>query len=442
MNRIMTKHCTAAAIVAVLAALLASSMMFAPVAIADDGVEENKTEKLAIPTIDKQVMEDSTGEWGDIADAEVSSTVRFRIVGTVGEGIGNFDRYPYRFEDVPAEGLVPDVSTCRAMVDGKDVAASDVSFTMGDDGVLVIDFPDLVKLGATKDSEVVVTYDGMIEPSATLRCGMSGGYMNKARVLFSRWPTQPDYLVPSEYDDAVVLTYRVSFLKVSAGDVKPLPGAVFALRDAETELILTKGGKWVSEWNATECSFTSGEDGSLVFEGLDSGTYQVVEVTAPSGFETPERGVLVALTANFSNGDLKGEVSHELAKPVSVDAGLGEFAVQMSNKPGTPEKKDDPYRETKHYGMPETGDSLPGYILMAAAVFFAASVATFIASAVRRGSAGRRDWTVTGMDMLGTVLVGMVAGIIVGVAVLGLDSALRRAEHDLDMRYRSKDDDD
>ena len=44
--------------------------------------------------------------------------------------------------------------------------------------------------------------------------------------------------------------------------------------------------------------------------------------------------------------------------------------------------------------------------------------------------------------MLGTVLVGMVAGIIVGVAVLGLDSALRRAEHDLDMRYRSKDDDD
>lgn len=387
MSRILTRHGASAVLVVAFAAVLAAFSVFAVPAFADEASDGAGAEKLAIPTVSKQVMEDSTGEWGDIADAEVSSAVHFRIVGTVGEGIGDFERYPYRFEDVCDEGLLPDVSTCRAMVDGKDVPASDVSFSIGDDGVLTADFPDLKKLGATKDSEVVVTYDGMISPEGKLRCGMSGGYMNKARVLFSRWPTQPDYLVPSEYDDAVVLTYRTSVLKVSSGDVKPLQGAVFALRDADTELILTTDGRWVAEWDAGSCSFATGVDGSVVFEGLDSGTYQVVEASAPAGFKTPERGILVTLTADLSTGDLRGEVSHELARPVSVDAALGEFAVQMSNEPGTPGKKDDPYRETKNYGMPETGAMLPGYILMVAAAFFAASAAVFAASAVRR----RRD---------------------------------------------------
>ena len=46
------------------------------------------------------------------------------------------------------------------------------------------------------------------------------------------------------------------------------------------------------------------------------------------------------------------------------------------------------------------------------------------------------------MDMLGTVLFGVAAGIIVAAAVMSLDTALRRIEHGLDDRAGYEDDDD
>ena len=100
--------------------------------------------------------------------------------------------------------------------------------------------------------------------------------------------------------------------KIDANTQVALKGAKFKLQAADGDhkdqwAKLTKnsdGNYTISEWvadeaDATEFENTTGNTFAVI--GLDSGTYNLKETVAPSGYKTPDKAFKVELTATTAN---------------------------------------------------------------------------------------------------------------------------------------------
>ena len=134
---------------------------------------------------------------------------------------------------------------------------------------------------------ITVTYDATLSADAT-----AGSYKNTA------WVTAPKDWKTSE-DIVYVNTYAIDIFKYDQADKTGLVGAEFTLTDAEGTVIDT---------------VTSGEDGHVVIDGLDAGTYYLKETQAPDGYvcSTAELEIVIPEKAggnktvgvNFANSQI------------------------------------------------------------------------------------------------------------------------------------------
>lgn len=291
------------------------------------------TEKASVPTVDKQVKDDSrTGDgeddWGMAADANAGQDVRYRIIGTVADNIHSYDSYYYKFTDVAGEGIVLNAKSGQGHENGdaeiylhkahdpsdKSAAVGDRScnvtgnfkFTSSDNGrVLEAEAGNLRKLAVNGNAEAVyemvagdyltMEYTGKLVPDGSSASETQGtshgtnveqgatGNRNEAKVTYSNNP-KTSSKGTSYGQDTRVYTYSLRLHKQDKQNAaRSLHGAKFTLQVENGDDAASKGKYVQADGSLGDAphEFVTDGGGNILVKNLDAGTYSLVETGAP-----------------------------------------------------------------------------------------------------------------------------------------------------------------
>ena len=249
-------------------------------------------DKVSYPGLDKQVKDDDE-DWNDDVDAAAGQKVNFQLTSNVPTNLTNYlnpeavyppvigEAKPGEAGAVAVEGRGSYVLTFHDVLDPMLTNFGNYVVKIGDteltteqyevrtptDGCsfeVSLDLVALYEAGVITDDDIenatliTVTYDATLSEEAE-----AGTYENKA------WVTAPTEWETSK-DIVSVNTYALDIFKYDqANSETGLEGAEFELKNSEGVVIAT---------------VTSGEDGHVVIDGLDEGTYYLKETKAPEGY--------------------------------------------------------------------------------------------------------------------------------------------------------------
>lgn len=298
------------------------------------------------PTSEKKVKDtnDTTGtdsEWQDSADYDIGDEVPFQITFTLPGSYASYDEYFVGIHDVQAEGLDYVEDSLKVTVGGKDITEwFEYSLPTADDDcgcTFHIECADIVAADEADETvalkagdTIVFEYKSRLNDKAKFG---STGNLNEMTVEFSNNP-YGDGTSETPKDTVIVFTYKVNVDKYAEAveDGKELTGAGFTLYKevpAATEGALT--GAEIKEafaenikadalddeaYYIVACEVkTNAEGDTFGFEGVDDGTYVLVETTVPAGynawdaveFEITAEHSLANNVTNLEGGDLFAE---------------------------------------------------------------------------------------------------------------------------------------
>lgn len=372
----------------------------APIFALVGGAPVTVVPKAAVPEVRKYVLEDSDGVWRKAADATVGDDLYWRFCATIPAGLVGYEAYTVEFSDAMSAGIdsAKVASSARVYlaagtdgdfdavcVDGgsvgcepadgwKDITAGcSVSvdartntFTLRT-GDLISEFESSESFGG--GARLVVVYNAPLGTEANR--GVAQGNPNE---VFLRYPRSPfadqggeNGYTRTPSDNATAYTWDLSLTKRSSDDRTSLSGAVLRVTDDRGRQLTADG-----MWSRGDATVTTGVDGCVTIDGVDSGTLMVEEVAAPEGFV----GFAGArtLTLAIEGLDVQQVAAAKPTLTVSaedpllvdgVDAGSGvvESTVLNSPKPTTP---------SEWFGglFPKTGDRCLtfAFMLMAAGI--------------------------------------------------------------------------
>ena len=369
--------------------------------------------KAATPKVAKHVLEDSTAAWQKAADATVADDLYWRLSATVPAGLTAYDTYTVQFVDTMSAGLDPSrvAASMRVYVaagaDGGFDAVSagkdgrvgtepakgwtDITAQCGvsvDGKTFTVRTGDLVAaLGGagafTAGARVVAVYNAPL--GANCNRGAIKGNPNEVYLRYPRSPLADQSgdagFTRTPSDDATAYAWRLSLIKRSSADDKPLAGAKLRIIDNRGR-ILTTDGSWSTD---AEVCVTTGADGHVELSGIDAGVYTVEEVAAPKGYATFEGKRTVTVTAEGLDvkqvAAAKPKVTVSAESPLRVDtadAGTGSIELSVLNTPS---------KEASRGFMPSTGDRT---LVLVAALAVIGVAAIVVALVIKRGG-GRRE---------------------------------------------------
>lgn len=388
-----------------------------PILVVVGGSPATVTTKGAAPTVDKHVLENSSGAWQKQADATMGDSLFWRLEATVPAGIAGYSAYGVGFHDTLAPGIgqPSEVHVYLAAGDATSsiVGASDTADAAppfwaqgdspkGDDAWVELDADEYATSYATSDvgatfditvndlvaslakrggalesgMRVCVVYDAPLTAAAAQ--GVAKG--NPDEVVL-RYPSSPhsDAFAQTEPADAVAYTWGLQLVKRSSEDDTPLQGAVLRVTDGQGRH-LTQDGTWTGE----DATVTTDAEGLVPVTGVDSGSYLVEEVSAPEGYATFPGTRTIELSATLDPDHIvhaQVQVSLKAADPLRADgfdADAGQAAVSVLDGPAGP-------LDAVASALPKTGDTAP---LGALALLAAAALLAF---AVHRRRTGERS---------------------------------------------------
>lgn len=310
------------------------------------------TVKSEYPTVDKTIIDESTGEgnlgavvddsWegkhdmeldslsmdsratsdGDVAsDAQIGDKVWFQLKSEVPD-MTEYDSYVFNIHDTLSAGLTFNNGSVSVLVDGKKIPATWYNVSKAGNKVTVefLDFYTHFKDHA--GDSIVITYSATLNENAVV--GDSGN-QNSAEVEYSNNPgaegtgtSQPD----------ITKTYTFKFtIDKYTGDLygdsaKRLAGAKFhivkgdsvdqgttmqfqqkAAGSADNPLTVIP-----KQTNGTAVDLVTPEFGKIDVTGLAAGTYWIVEDEAPEGYNKLAAPIKVVITAHYDEetGELTG----------------------------------------------------------------------------------------------------------------------------------------
>lgn len=368
----------------------------AVLAITSDITIQDKTD---VPTLEKKVQEnkkDVTGDtaygskFNDVADYNIGDDVPFHLIGSVPD-MSQYETYKYTFSDTLGDGFDAPTSVKVYLSGDKvlDTGDSDItsSFTITSPltKTFTVSTNNLKAItGVTTGKYVIVSYTAKLNSSAQI--GLPGN-VNTADLAYSNKPDQSgtgdtDNTGKTPEDKVIVFTYGLDTTKVdSANKDTKLKDAEFKLQNADQKWATIVDGKitgWVDDKNQGSV-LKSGEDGKFKVEGLDDGTYTLVETKAPAGYNLPAQGFTIKLTATTKNDQLWDKTPATALTGITATVGNGD--AQSGD------------RSTGLVGITITntkGSSLPSTGGMGTVLLYVAGVAVFALAGVTLVMALRR----------------------------------------------------
>lgn len=255
-------------------------------------------EKNEPPTVEKEVQENSTGNWGDENTAQIGDTVNFKTTITIKPGAQD-----YVLHDKMSEGLTLDPDSIALTLDGMPLNEEyyDVLTLNLDDGCdFHITFAQFYLDTITEDTEVVVTYSAILNEKAVIS---NDANTNKTKL---------DYSENNEttWDETKTYTFLFDIVKTGEDNII-LDGAKFKLYDSETggnEIPVVKISDGV--YRLAKAGETGVEmetyNGQIEVRGLDANTtYWLQETKAPNGYNKLPGRVEVKIEGNNLNATVE-----------------------------------------------------------------------------------------------------------------------------------------
>lgn len=261
--------------------------------------------KNGIPTVDKQVNEDSTEQWGDTSTADIGQTVEYRVTISVHAGAEN-----YVLHDKMSAGLTfKGVSKIEHVIPGTGTHVTDPSkYTVktedlcDPDCTFEVVFSEEFCNSLETNDKIIVTYSAMLNRNAVIN---GDGNANVAWLAFGEGNN-------SNEDEVTTKTFGIDIVKTDSAN-KLIDGAEFKIYDAatggnEVKVVLTDDttGYRRAREDETGVSIVV-KDGQIRVDGLDNGTYYLEETVAPDGYNklTARQKFIIAdgnLDAVFNSG--------------------------------------------------------------------------------------------------------------------------------------------
>ena len=291
----------------------------------------------------------------------------FKLIGSIPD-MSAYDTYEYIFTDTLSNGLTLQADTIKVyiarnpydqvnnyepLIMGADYTLDVQNVGANGGGFFSIAFEDLKTnryvAGEQGDEYhyVIVTYDATLNANAEI--GLPGN-PNSVDLQFSNNPNG-DGLGRTTEDTVIVFTYELDGTKVDGANIDTkLEGAEFVLLNGgHTQVAHIENGKlvgWVNlpdgynngnyeeipyeVWEAfnetTNVIMTSTAEGVFGVSGLDDGTYYLMEIKAPTGYNLLDHDLEIVIAATTENGQAwDGIPANALtALTISVDGGNAE----------------------------------------------------------------------------------------------------------------------
>ena len=245
------------------------------------------------------------GEWVKVSSSNVGDDVNFKVKFTATNYDGETKIEKYTITDTLSSAWADiDTDSIKVTVGGTEVAGG--AFTVNpvtSNGVttgFTLEIPwveddedKTPKYDATSD--VVITYSATVLDAAA---SADPANTNNQNTVTSDWDR--------EGDQTTTKVYNLGFTKVDGTNDAPLPGAKFGLysdADCTTPVNVTPvdGTQGVYMVGGTSNEVETYDDGQVVIQGLEAGTYYLKENTPPAGYNALADAIAVVVSGDINN---------------------------------------------------------------------------------------------------------------------------------------------
>ena len=272
-------------------------------------IEEKNT---VTPKVDKDVKEDSTGDYGKTNDATIGDTIDFKATITTGAG---YTKYVLR--DTMSAGLTFNANSVKVKAGDTPVDASNYTVTPNKDGyTFIVEFKDSYIVTLPKNTKIEVYYTATLNENAVVE---GNGNPNELDLAYGENKTT-DKVKTTTY------TYKFNIIKKDGETKTKLEGATFKLFDKNNNIIyveLIENNVYRVTTEENDVLINAGE---ATIEGLDADTYYLEEVTAPTGYNKLTSKVEVIISKVGSNNTFSrftAEVLNYTGSKLPETGGMG-----------------------------------------------------------------------------------------------------------------------
>lgn len=298
------------------------------------------TEKTSIPTVDKQILDDTADktaatatkdDWKNVGDAWIGQVIDYKLTGTVAANIATYNKYQYVFQDHLSVGLdadldsvvvtIGDVTIPRVdagqpangyTVDLKETRDKSGNSTGND---LTISFDNLKAAAEAKgvtlneNSEVVVKYKATLTDKAEYT---ATGNTNDVKLVYSNNPMTSD-TGTSTSKRVTDHVFRLDVTKVEKDNEGQKLEATFQVKMTKEGGKELKDNRWLTQTGGITDKeekagkfTTSKGTGKIYIPGLVAGTYEITECNTPAGYNTLAPFTITVNPTYDEDGNLTG----------------------------------------------------------------------------------------------------------------------------------------